>query len=44
MTVSHDLESDDPGDGLGDYATVEEVATELARLSASELGKIEIRA
>ena len=43
MTDSDDQGSD-PGDSERDYATVEEVATELARLSSSELDKIELQA
>jgi DNA-directed RNA polymerase specialized sigma24 family protein len=43
MTDS-DEPGSDPGDNSCDYATVEEVAIELAALSASALGKIELQA
>jgi DNA-directed RNA polymerase specialized sigma24 family protein len=43
MTDSDDQGSD-PGNSETDYATVDEVAAELARLSSSELHKIELQA
>jgi DNA-directed RNA polymerase specialized sigma24 family protein len=39
-----DDQGSDPGDSERDYATVEEVAAELARLSPSDLDKFELQA
>jgi hypothetical protein len=43
MTDSNDQGSD-PGNSERDYGTVEEVAAELARLSSSELDRLELKA